>query len=354
MSNISFTQEDKLKALAIVNIFETSKPFGDPAACVVLNDGAGISYGVAQFTHRSGSLLAVAESYLAANGNVGAKAIADRLPLLRLQTPAAIRRLSLDSQFKNALRAAAATAEMREAQWNVAAERYLLPAIEECRRRGFVLPLTLAVVYDSIVHGSWDRIAARTPQGKAADAAAERSWIVSYVRRRHLWLTNIPRLKVTTYRTKFFLNQIAIGNWSLRLPITVHGVRLTDAMLPRPGVELTAAAQAPRPAATSTISGSADLESGQSGITTAFASAAEKFDHVEGIVNAAVRRTDAAKSLWTTVAGTAWQAVWGVFGFAAGLPREIWIVVAITAAALMIFYLYRQIEMGKIRETRNL
>ena len=32
-----FTRSEKVKALAIVNVFETSKPFGDYAACVVLN-----------------------------------------------------------------------------------------------------------------------------------------------------------------------------------------------------------------------------------------------------------------------------------------------------------------------------
>ena len=38
---MTFTENDKLKAMAIVNIFETSRPFGDYAACAVLDDGAG-------------------------------------------------------------------------------------------------------------------------------------------------------------------------------------------------------------------------------------------------------------------------------------------------------------------------
>ena len=88
-------------------------------------------------------------------------------------------------------------------------------------------------------------------------------------------------------------------------------------------------------------------------ITTTFASAAEQFDRFESVISSTVRRTDAAKSLWTTVAGTAWQAAWGVFGFVAGLPREIWIVVAVIAAALMLFYLYRQIALAKIRESKT-
>ena len=62
---------DKTKALAIVSIFETSKPFGEYDACVVLNDGAGVSYGINQFTHRSGSLSMVIRRYLANGGQLG-------------------------------------------------------------------------------------------------------------------------------------------------------------------------------------------------------------------------------------------------------------------------------------------
>ena len=340
-----FTRSDKLKALAIVNVFETSKPFGDYAACVVLNDGAGISYGIAQFTHRSGSLLAVVEAYLAAGGAVGAQTISECLPQLRQQSGAAIKQLAANTRFKNALRAAASTAEMQAAQRQVATDKYLLPAVRECERRGFMLPLSLAVLYDSMVHGSWERVAAMVTASasRSSTPIAEKGWILEYLRKRHLWLSNIPRLRATTYRTKFFLGQVAVGNWDLKFPFSVHGVRLTAAMFPtdamRPGEEAAAA------------SSSAGEQPGIS--TTTFASAGEQFDRVESVISSAVRRTDAAKSLWTTVAGTVWQAAWGVFGFVAGLPREIWIVVAVIAAALMLFYLYRQITLAKIRESRT-
>ena len=68
MGQNNFTESEIAKAEAIVRIFETGRPLGDPAAVTVLNDGAGISYGVDQFTHRSGSLLQVAEAYLALGG----------------------------------------------------------------------------------------------------------------------------------------------------------------------------------------------------------------------------------------------------------------------------------------------
>jgi len=79
-------------------------------------------------------------------------------------------------------------------------------------------------------------------------------------------------------------------------------------------------------------------------------SAAHKFDRVDNVITTVTSRKDAVKSLWTTVLGTVWQAAWAVFGFLIGLPRIVWIVVAVIAAALMLAYLYRQIALGRIRE----
>ncbi|HVF47288.1 MAG TPA: chitosanase [Pyrinomonadaceae bacterium] len=384
---MTMTEIDKLKAMAMVHIFETSRPFGDYSACVVLDDGAGVSYGINQFTHRSGSLREVVERYLATGALAGRNVLAAAMPLLKSTSRPAIDRLASDAAFKRALKAAASTPEMRTAQTAVAFERYLRPALDICRSRGFALPLSLAVVYDSVTHGSWERIAARvTPLGvirKASKDATltEKAWITEYVRRRHLWLTHLPRLRATNYRTRFFLGQIAIGNWELRLPLNVHGIRLTDAVLRGPsefalctispsapitpangqpssvgpinaggtaaGVSLdeTAATETPAPSAEKPHE-TDFLES--AGV--AVASAASKFDRVDGVISAVTARRDAAKSLWTTIVGTVWQAAWAVFGFIVGLPRSVWIVVAVIAAAFAILYLYRQIVLGKIRE----
>lgn len=81
--------------------------------------------------------------------------------------------------------------------------------------------------------------------------------------------------------------------------------------------------------------------------------AAGHFDRIERMTYSVTTRTDRAKSLWTTVVATVWQTSWAVFGLAAGLPREVWLVVAIFAGAAMLTYLYRQIALGKIRETEN-
>lgn len=367
---MTFSDQDKLKALAIVNIFETSRPFGDYAACVVLNDGAGVSYGINQFTHRSGSLRAVVERYLANGGSIGREVLTNRMPILRWATSAAIRRLASDEQFKKALRAAAVTREMKDAQRQIALERYLRPALDVCETRRFVLPLSLAVIYDSVTHGNFGPIAARL-----SGPVSEKAWITEYVRKRHFWLTNIPRLKATSYRTKFFLDQIAIGDWDLRLPLNVHGVRLMQSMFtsfdekavepvvsipPKtssdPQIPTTTPAQIPQ--AQPPAGEMEEKRSGGEGeggflemAADAVGNTADKFDRVEGIVAAVAERKDAAKSLWTTVTGTVWQMAWAVFGFVVGLPIEVWIAVAVIVAVLTLFYLYRQIALGKLRET---
>jgi len=220
---MSFSLRAKLTALAIVHIFETAKPFGDYAAVAVLNDGAGVSYGINQFTHRSGSLYKVCNTYLGEGGSVGADAIEAVLPDLRAQRN--IANVSKNTSFKRALKLAAATPEMRLAQQMIAENFYLQPAIDACKGSSFVLPLSLAVVYDSINHGSYGKIRDRV----STSDRDERAWITEYVKDRDAWLEGIPRLAVTDYRTDFFLAQIARGNWHLALPLNVHGFRLTDA-----------------------------------------------------------------------------------------------------------------------------
>jgi hypothetical protein len=83
-------------------------------------------------------------------------------------------------------------------------------------------------------------------------------------------------------------------------------------------------------------------------------SVAARVDQVERIAVTTATRTDKAKSLWTTIAGTAWQMAWAVGGFLAGLPWEVWLIVALIAGALALLFLYRQIVLGRIREAQEL
>lgn len=370
---MTFTDFDKLRAISIVNIFETGRPFGEYAALAVLNDGAGISYGISQFTHRSGSLLAVVLRYLLMGGAVGRIVLENSLAILRTASPSAIDSASKDARLKSALRAAAATPEMRDAQHHVAYARYMLPAIRACNGSGFTLPLSLAVVYDSINHGSWETVRdmVRLPEPVVRTVGFEKAWITAYVKARHKWLRGIPRLKVTSYRTAFFLEQIVAGNWQLNLPLMVHGYALKLNQFPPDsfGVTTSAAGHPPiingsstnPPEPLLTERGDAfpaparpPKSSGVRRIGDELAEAFAKYDRIESAVRSVVTRADSAKSLWTTVAGTAWQAFWAVVAFLIGLPREVWLAVAIIAAVLMIIYLYRQFVLGRIREMSGL
>lgn len=361
------------KAAAIVRIFETGKALGDPAAVAVLDDGAGISYGISQFTHRSGSLREVVMRYLQNGGVVGAAVLAEHISLLNESTSRAIAVLGSSSRFRAALAAAGVTSEMRAAQGSVAFERYMLPAIHACEGSGFALPLSLAVIYDSMTHGSYEKIRDRVRISPYSDKphVFEKAWITEYVRQRDAWLASVPRLNKTRYRTQFFLQQIAVGRWELELPLTVRGVRLTNQLLGISPVDAGEACTAAEPEftpqyaqllSTNTLNGSPEFPTNTVPVQPPSASlslddierrvndAIEKFDRIDRMTRSVIDRTDRAKSLWTTVAAALWQTAWALFGFLSGLPREVWFVVAGITAATMLFYLYRQIALGKIRE----
>lgn len=236
---MSFSKRAELVALAIIHIFETSKPFGKFDAYVVLPDGAGVSYGVSQFTHRAGSLFAVVQSYLRRGGSVGASYFKQILPVLKQTGPGAVSQLSKDKQFKHFLELAAETDEMHAAQVEVASERYLQPAIDACEGSRFTTPMALAVIYDSKNQGSFEKIRDRVRIAKGAyksDLEFEKAWITQYVQKRDEWLENFESankkkqavIRSTDYRTDFFLAQIARGNWDLNLPMNVHGYRLNE------------------------------------------------------------------------------------------------------------------------------
>lgn len=384
-ANMKFSNATAAKVTAIVNVFETGKLFGDFGAFAVLDDGAGVSYGINQFTHRSGALHAVVAEYLATGGVVGKQVLEKALPILHRTDGVAINVLAGNLGFKRALKAAAISREMRAAQTSVAHRLYLRPAIDACDEHGLALPLSLAVVYDSINHGSWLRIRDAVLLRCPAAGGSEKDWVTAYVRKRHAWLTGSPRLAKTSYRTKFFLEQIMIGNWGLDLPVCAHGVVISDELLFRRTLNNISNDLAAEPVHTSSnatpaVSGAAHIEKPRESSVTARSQnadaanhhtqpptntsayvgieriekqvfeSARNYDRVETLVKTVLTRKDAAKSLWTTVAGSVWQIVWAVTGFAYGVPRFIWLSAAILTAAFALIYLYRQITLARIRE----
>ncbi|MBK9163656.1 MAG: chitosanase [Acidobacteria bacterium] len=372
MQHVGFSSGDIATAAAIVRVFETGTPLGNYSEVAVLNDGAGISYGISQFTHRSGSLAEVVSRYLASGAAAGRDVLVSRLPMLRDRAAAAVASLAADRDLRRALAAAGHTREMREVQEAVAFERYMLPAVRACEGSGFRLPLSLAVVYDSMTHGSYNKIRDRVRVSPAGTGDFEKRWITAYVRERDAWLGSIPRLRSTRYRTRFFRNQIATGRWGLELPINVHGALITNEILgispersgknraaagPKqpPQTKQNEAPQTPttQPAETPQARPPVSANEVLGRVERGFDRAAENYDRVERIGLGTANRTDRAKSLWATVAGTIWQTAWAAVGAVAGVPREVWFVVAVIAAVLTLAYLYRQIALGRLREQKE-
>lgn len=218
-----FTQKEKLIALSICHIFETSKPLGNSTTVAVLNDRAGISYGIPQATHKSGNLADVIKRYIAGTDESLYEPLFRKyLPEMLKKDQRTVDKLARNEELKRALGEAGKEPEMRKAQMDNVNER-LNKAIQACQGSDFVEPLSLAVIYDSMNHGSWERIRDKI------NTNGERAWITAYVRARHAWLKSVTRLASTSYRTKFFLDQIATGNWDMNLPMTVHGYKLTNA-----------------------------------------------------------------------------------------------------------------------------
>lgn len=224
---MTFTARDKAAARAIISCFETGKPNGNYAAVAVLADGAGISYGCHQATHDSGALLAVVKAFI--TRTVGSELAVALLPYLgRLQSKAYIKELAADRNLHNLLRRAGRTPEMRAAQDEVFDEKYMSKALAACEGSGFTRALTLAVMYDSHIHGSWATIRDRVPSD-----LSEQKWVNAYVQARKSWLATHRKtiLRKTIYRMEAFERLIVSGNWSLATPFTVRGVRITDAHL---------------------------------------------------------------------------------------------------------------------------
>lgn len=219
-----FNDRDRAAAKAIVAVFETGRVRGNASAVAVLPDGAGVSYGSHQCTHRAGSLLAVVREAIAL-GCPDAAALLPYVKPLSNTSPQSVSRLARDGHFHALLRHAGLTPEMRRAQEVVFDRDYLQPALDACEGSGFVEPLSLAVVFDGFIHGGFARIRDRVPP-----ELEERDWIVRYLTARRAWLAGHakPILRKTVYRQDAFFALIKTDNWALRTPFSVRGVAVRE------------------------------------------------------------------------------------------------------------------------------
>lgn len=226
-----FTKTQKKTAQAIVNVFETGRVHGDYGQVTLLAGDTGhLTYGRAQTTLASGNLALLIRQYCEADGAEFAAGLLPSLSALENRDVA----LDHDEELKRLLRSAGADPIMRETQDAFFDRVYWEPALSSAAFIVVDEPLSVSVVYDSRIHGSWHMIRDRTIKAVGSPGEiGERKWIGSYVETRNHWLANHANqlLHKTVYRMKSFARLISQRKWRLALPLTVHGVVVNQTVL---------------------------------------------------------------------------------------------------------------------------
>jgi chitosanase len=227
------TDLQKRTAQAIINIFETGKVLGDYSnVTFVANDPGGLTYGRSQTTLNSGNLFLLIKAYAEAeNADFAAEL---RAYLARLEAKDS--RLNRDMNLRNLLREAGQDPVMQDVQDAFFDRVYWNPSVKFANDLGIQTALGVAVVYDSVIHGSWQRMRDRTLEKGTVPSLGEQNWIKSYIDIRRDWLANHRNtlLQKTVYRMDAFKRLIADQKWDLPLPLTVRGLSISEETLIKP------------------------------------------------------------------------------------------------------------------------
>jgi chitosanase len=211
----------------IVNVFETGSTTGDYGNVTVMNDGPDdkpqVTYGRSQTTEY-GNLKDLIEEYTRAGGACSAQ-------LASYVAKIGVTPLHADAEFKRLLREAGNDPVMRQVQDPFFDKHYFQPAMNWAASNGFMLPLSILVIYDSFIHSGSIRkdLRSQFAEHPPSNGGDERRWIDSYVTVRRNWLANHARpvVRKTTYRMDCFRREIDRGNWDLaQIPIDANGVKV--------------------------------------------------------------------------------------------------------------------------------
>jgi chitosanase len=222
---------EKQTAQAIVNIFETGSARGDYANITLLGGDPGhLTYGRSQTTLASGNLYVLIKDYCEASGARRGQALRPYLSFLAAKDLA----LDNDLTLKNLLREAGSDPVMQRVQDDFFDRMYWNPAVTAAQNVGVALPLSVATVYDSTVHGSWPAMRDRTlKRFGTVMVIGEQEWISKYIATRRDWLGthSIPILRQTVYRMDALQQLVDQRKWTLELPLTVRGVVINKEVL---------------------------------------------------------------------------------------------------------------------------
>ncbi len=225
--NLNATQKRLIER--IISVFETGSQDGDYSNISIYRDGPGkirqITYGRWQTTEY-GNLKTLVRDYANAGGIYSGKFIA-YVPKVSV-TP-----LTDDNDFKELLKKAGKEDPvMRITQDRFFERVYFAPAKKWAETNGFILPLSMLVIYDSFIHSGKirDDIRNKFPEKVPVNGGQEMAWISAYVAARHSWLANHSNTEVhpTVYRTECFRREIDRGNWPLsKTPVLANGTKVT-------------------------------------------------------------------------------------------------------------------------------
>jgi chitosanase len=213
----------------VINAFETSKADGDYGKIVTLPDGPHkmrqITYGRSQTTEY-GNLRELVQRYVDAGGTFSKqlRPYVDRIKREPLVNDTTFKQLLRDAGSKDPV--------MKTVQDKFFEDRYFKPAMKWASERGFTLPLSALVIYDSFIHsgGILSFLRSRFPEKPPAFGGDEKAWTTAYVKARDNWLRkhSDALLRNTKYRTFCFDCEIQRNNWDLsQVPVDANGVKVS-------------------------------------------------------------------------------------------------------------------------------
>jgi len=218
---------------SILSVFETGKPEGDYGACVVLPDGAGITYGKHQSTDGyEDSLDKIVIEYIERDG-YWADQLAFYLDKLEADATTRADPNNLPPWVQDLMSVLVVASEdpiMRAVQDDVFDAHYWNPAAEQALEMGLEEPLSWLVCYDSTIQSGKNgirTIRARFPELPPSKGGEESAWVAAYLRERRKYLLSIPHAAFSVYRVDAMLAMLDDHNWSLETPIEIAKPKAT-------------------------------------------------------------------------------------------------------------------------------
>jgi chitosanase len=224
----------KTRILSVVNIFETGTADGKYDAISIYADGnpdangkktRQITYGRSQTTEQ-GNLKDLIADYIK-NKGVFSKHFDYYLPKIGVEP------LVDNAMFKEVLLdAAKGDPIMKTTQDAFFDRKYYQPALVFAEENGFMLPLSILVIYDSYIHSNKVPQTVRNmfSESTPSKGGNEKNWVKAYVEARRKWLLRLPDpVPVTVYRMDCFKAQIAADNWLLDKQVLSNGTVSRDA-----------------------------------------------------------------------------------------------------------------------------